>query len=128
MDRKMETASYLFGKETKEAGMKGESSEIIILTHAEAKAAIVKIADDVLRRVMNLDNGTWKTLNETPGTQTALTVEQLAEELHISRTRAYALVKQDGFPSFSVGRKVLVSRQGLQRWIEKGGTSDVEAC
>lgn len=49
----------------------------------------------------------------------AMTVDDMAEELHISRPTAYELVKQEGFPSFTLGRRVLVNREGLQRWLDK---------
>lgn len=58
----------------------------------------------------------------------SLTVEEMAQELHISRTTAYDLVKQIGFPAFRVGRKVLVNRRGLQQWMDEGGTENVKAC
>ncbi|MDO5325209.1 MAG: helix-turn-helix domain-containing protein [Clostridia bacterium] len=103
-------------------------NELIILTQEEAAAAIKKMVEEAFRSVADFDKGTWKAQCDTSSTQTSLTVEQLASELHISRTNAYALVKQTGFPSFSVGRKILVSRQGLQRWMENGGTRNEQAC
>lgn len=48
-----------------------------------------------------------------------LTIEEMAEELNISRPSAYELVKQDNFPAFSIGRRLLVSRKGLQEWIDE---------
>lgn len=47
-----------------------------------------------------------------------MTVEEMAEELHISRPTAYELVKQQGFPAFHIGNRILVSRKGLQDWID----------
>ncbi len=122
------TAKLWPKKSMEEAGLPNEGNELIILTHKEAEAAIQKIIADTLKCVVNLENGTWKTPNETPGTRTALTVEQLAEELQLSRTTAYALVKQAGFPSFTVGKRIMVSRNGLQSWMDNGGTNHVEAC
>ena len=75
-----------------------------------------------------LDSGISQAQNDSPGTPMSLTVEEMANELHISKNTAYALVKQDGFPAFSVGRKVLVNRRGLQQWIDNGGTKNVKAC
>ena len=40
------------------------------------------------------------------------------EELAIGRNIAYELGQQPGFPSFMIGRRVLVSRKGLQDWID----------
>ena len=48
-----------------------------------------------------------------------MTVEEMGKELGISRATAYELVQRPDFPSFSIGRRVLVSRDGLLKWIEK---------
>ena len=48
----------------------------------------------------------------------AMSVEDMAEELAIGRNVAYELVQQPGFPSFMIGRRVLVSRKGLQDWSD----------
>ena len=47
-----------------------------------------------------------------------LTVDETAEELNVSRPTAYELVRQEGFPAFRIGQRILVSREGLQRWID----------
>lgn len=47
-----------------------------------------------------------------------LTVEEMAEELNISNPTAYNLVKQKPFPAFHIGQRILVNRDGLQRWID----------
>ena len=52
-----------------------------------------------------------------------MTVEEMGRELGISRATAYELVQRTDFPSFSIGRRVLVSRDGLLKWIEKQYTS-----
>ena len=49
----------------------------------------------------------------------AMSVEDMAEELAIGRNVAYQIVQQPDFPSFMIGRRVLVSRQGLQEWIRE---------
>lgn len=49
----------------------------------------------------------------------AMTVEQMAAELHISRNTAYALVQRPDFPSFRIGKRVLVNRELLQSWMNK---------
>lgn len=48
----------------------------------------------------------------------AMSVEAMADELAIGRNVAYQLVQQPGFPAFTIGRRVLVSRKGLQDWID----------
>lgn len=56
-----------------------------------------------------------------------LTVDELADELHISRPTAYELVKQEGFPAFHIGQRILISRNGLQRWIDQQWDPDPAA-
>ena len=78
---------------------------------------------------MHLDSGIPQAQNESPsGTPLSMTIDEMAKELHISRTTAYDLVKQDGFPAFHVGRKILVNRKGLQQWMDNGGTEYEKAC
>ncbi len=61
----------------------------------------------------------------------AMSVEDMADELAIGRNVAYQLVQDPGFPSFMIGRRVLVSRKGLQEWIDaqckKGSDGTAEA-
>ena len=47
-----------------------------------------------------------------------LTVEEMMDELHISRPTAYELVKQEHFPAFHVGSRILINRKGLQEWLD----------
>lgn len=47
-----------------------------------------------------------------------LTVEEAADELHLSKPVAYELVHSPDFPSFRIGKRILVNRLGLQRWID----------
>ncbi len=48
-----------------------------------------------------------------------LSVDELAEELRISRPNAYELVKQSGFPAFHVGKRLVINRAALQRWMDE---------
>lgn len=48
-----------------------------------------------------------------------LTVEELTDELHISRPTAYELIKQEGFPSLRIGNRCLINRARLQDWLDK---------
>ena len=43
-----------------------------------------------------------------------LTMAELADELHIS----LPTVRKSGFPAFSVGSRILINREGLQRWLD----------
>lgn len=53
-----------------------------------------------------------------PVPKMTLTVEQMADELNISMPTAYNLAKEEGFPSLSIGHRVLINRAGLQRWLD----------
>jgi len=47
-----------------------------------------------------------------------LTAREAAATLGVSMPTFYQLVSSDGFPALRVGRKILVSEEGLKRWIE----------
>ncbi len=46
-----------------------------------------------------------------------LTVKEAAKLLRISRNLAYELVAQRRLPSIYLGRRILIPRHGLERWI-----------
>ncbi len=46
-------------------------------------------------------------------------VAQLSQVLSISRTAAYDLTKEDGFPSVKIGGRVLIHREKFFKWLEK---------
>ena len=48
-----------------------------------------------------------------------LTMAELTEELNISLPTARKLVHEDGFPAFSIGNRILINREGLQRWLDR---------
>ena len=45
-------------------------------------------------------------------------VEEAAKILGVSRSMAYQLVRSEGFPTVKIGRRILVSVKGLERWVE----------
>ena len=47
-----------------------------------------------------------------------LSVPELASVLGISRAGAYELVKEKGFPSLTIGSRILVPRDKLVAWID----------
>lgn len=50
----------------------------------------------------------------------ALTVDELALELGISRSAAYELIKRDDFPSVRIsGRRVIIPVDKLREWLNK---------
>ncbi len=50
----------------------------------------------------------------------ALTVTEAARLLRLSRPTVYKLMKEDPtFPVFKIGTRSLISRRGLERWIDE---------
>lgn len=47
-----------------------------------------------------------------------LSVPELASVLGISRAGVYELVKEKGFPSLTIGSRILVPRDKLIAWID----------
>ena len=62
----------------------------------------------------NLENG----INPAE-TELTLSVDELAQQLNVSRTTAYSLArKKDFYPAFRIGHRLIISRQALSRWLE----------
>ena len=54
------------------------------------------------------------------------TVKEMQEVLGISRATAYELIHVKGFPAFRVGKKILISKTGLDEWISNGGINSIK--
>ena len=50
-----------------------------------------------------------------------LTVNEVAELLRVSPARVYELLRTEALPAVRLGRQVRVSREALERWIDRGG-------
>ena len=50
-----------------------------------------------------------------------------AQLLGVSRPTAYEFAKMPGFPAFKVGGRVLVSVEGLKRWVEEQTEAHTDA-
>lgn len=48
-----------------------------------------------------------------------VTVDDLCDLLRVSRPTAYSLVHQTGFPVIRVGRRLLIPKVGLERWLNE---------
>ena len=48
-----------------------------------------------------------------------LDVHDLGRALHLSRSSAYRLLHEPGFPTLHVGHRLLVPRDHLIRWIDE---------
>lgn len=46
-----------------------------------------------------------------------MTVEEAGKQLGVSRPVAYELAKRPDFPAIRVGRRILVSSEGLRQWL-----------
>ena len=46
-------------------------------------------------------------------------VKDLCALLQISRPTAYELVHREDFPKIRIGRRVLIPRAGLEKWLEE---------
>lgn len=59
-------------------------------------------------------------MNENKIIRSPLTcsVEEAAKILGVSRSMAYQLARSEGFPTVKIGRRLLVSVKGLERWVE----------
>ena len=47
-----------------------------------------------------------------------ISVREAAKIVGISATKLYELARSDGFPAFTVGKRILVSTKGLASWID----------
>ena len=63
-----------------------------------------------------MKNCKYKSFDELP---LMLSVPEVAAVLGISRAGAYELVKAKGFPSLSIGTRILVPRDKLAVWIDE---------
>ena len=48
-----------------------------------------------------------------------MTVSDLQQVLGIGRAQAYELVNRADFPAIRLGRKILIPRDALMRWLDK---------
>ena len=49
----------------------------------------------------------------------ALSAEDVAQVLGISRANAYALMHSKGFPTLKIGKRMTVPKEKLIEWMEK---------
>ena len=60
----------------------------------------------------------------------ALSVPETAKILDVSVPTAYELTRRADFPAFRIGRRTLVDRAGLERWVslQAGAARNSEAA
>ena len=44
---------------------------------------------------------------------------EAAEILGVSVSKVYEMMRIEGFPTIKLGKRLLVSRKGLERWVEE---------
>jgi len=55
-----------------------------------------------------------------------LTVAEAADLLGVSLPTAYELAHSKGFPTLRIGRKLLISRAGLELWVDRRASNEAE--
>ena len=63
---------------------------------------------------------TYTSLEQLP---LALSAEDLAQVLGISRANAYTLMHSKGFPTIKIGKRMTVPKDKLIEWIDKQMTA-----
>ena len=48
-----------------------------------------------------------------------LSIPEAAKILGVSASKMYQIAKIKGFPTVQVGKRILVSAKGLERWVEE---------
>lgn len=51
-----------------------------------------------------------------------INVSEMAEQLGISKPKAYELVKRDSFPSIFLGKRIIIPIDGLKKWLMDNST------
>ena len=44
-------------------------------------------------------------------------IREVAEELQINLVAAYELAKREDFPSFTIGKRIIVPRKAFEQWL-----------
>lgn len=58
----------------------------------------------------------------------ALSVTEAAALLGVSRPTVYELINREDFPSFRIGTRRVISRAGLERWVEAQAAKNAEVA
>ena len=64
---------------------------------------------------MTTITNTFSSFNDLP---LVLNAQQLAGVLNISRANAYTLLHREDFPTLHIGKRMLVSRDKLVKWMD----------
>ncbi len=58
----------------------------------------------------------------------ALSVTEAAALLGVSRPTVYELINREDFPSFRIGTRRVISRAGLEKWVEAQAAQNAEGA
>jgi excisionase family DNA binding protein len=47
-----------------------------------------------------------------------MTVKEFAKIIKVNTNRAYEIAKRPGFPSLRLGKRLVILRDGLDKWLE----------
>ena len=72
---------------------------------------------------MSTNNKTIRNIEDYPITMNAKHVEEI---LGISRAQSYETMHQEDFPTFRIGKRMLVRRDAFKEWYEKQGNKQDE--
>jgi len=61
-----------------------------------------------------LKKSIYKSYEELP---LLLNVKQLADLLGVSDSSVYELIQENGFPSLRIGKRIVVPKEELRKWI-----------
>ncbi|MBQ9517216.1 MAG: helix-turn-helix domain-containing protein [Eubacterium sp.] len=116
-----ETQQLLFDKYTKEWDMMSLIVEEEIFKEGFAIATIIR------EEVTDIKEATmWKRFEDMPP---MLTVPETAEILRISQNHLYYLLKKDKtFPVLQIGRRCLIPKDELKKWVNRCATGEMEKC
>lgn len=53
------------------------------------------------------------------------TVTETAQILNIGMNKAYELIQQQQIPNLRVGRKILIPKQSLEKWLSKSACKNI---
>lgn len=100
------------------------AEEIIILKVIVSTPYVGIVSHELFNhntQMVTLSNPTHRKRKEGKVNMAKLTlsVPEAADVLGVSSTKMYEIVKIKGFPTIHVGKRILVSAKGLERWIEE---------
>lgn len=56
----------------------------------------------------------------------AITADEAAAELGVSKPTMYAIARSEGFPAVRVGRRVIIPRKEFEEWLSESAMNRTE--